>query len=380
MDRAGFDLDELLRAQLRLGWSRLFALVVVVPSLLVLFYGAVIASPQYVSRAEYMIRGVEQPRPGGGALAGLVGQDGTGSAQGESQALRDFLLSGDAIAALKARGIDLRALYTRSDVDWFSRLRPADPPDEELLDFYRRHVAIDYDSTANVTRLSVRTFTPADAQGLARALVALGEQQVNAFNLKAIAAARQDAEANLAGAEVEIAEIQGKLTAFRDLTRDIDPARNSQGAQEALEKAEAELIAERAELAGMRQSLAPASPLVIAAQGRVHMLEQTSAQLRARLTGGAGAINHRLAAFEELKIKQELAVKRYDDARARLARANDQAGRERLFLVPVVSAGLPQKPVYPRPLSSSLAVFAALCVAFAIGWLLLAGIREHMAD
>lgn len=368
------------RPRQRLSRSLAFVLLVAVPSLLVLLYSLLIASVQYDSNAAYMIRGIEQKPAESGLLASVVAQGAAGPANGESLAVRDFLQSADAIAALKQKGIDLAAIYTSSEADWFSRLTPAQPRSEDLLEYYRNRVQVDFDEQSGITRLRVRAFAPADARRIAVALIALGEERVNTFNQRAVAAAQQDAQANLAGAEAEIAAIQGKLTAFRDLTRDIDPARYGEGTQAQLEKVEAKLVEERANLAGMRLSLSVASPLVIAANARVRTLEGAAAQLRAKLTGGEGAVNTRLAAYEELKLKQELAAKRYDDARARLSRANDQAARERLFLVPVVTANLPEKPARPRPFTMSLMVFLALATAFAIGWLLIAGVREHMAD
>jgi capsular polysaccharide transport system permease protein len=367
-------------ARWRLRRRAAFALLVLLPTVLTLLYTLLLASPQYVSNAEYMIRGVEQKSAEGGLLAGLMAPGAAGPGQGESQAVRDFMVSSDAIAGLKARGVDVAALYTRSDADWFSRLTPARPRAEKLLDFYRAHVKVEYDQTSNLTKLSVRAFAPDDARILTAALIALGEERVNSFNQRAVAAARRDAQASLAAAEADVTAIQGRLTAFRDLTRDIDPATSGEGAQTQLEKAEAQLIAQRAELAGMRASLAASSPLVISAQARVSTLERTVADLRARLTGGANAVNRRLAEYEELKFKQELAAKRYDDARARLVRADEQAARERLFLVPVVMPNQPERPAWPKPFGTTLAVFLALATAYAILWLLLAGVREHMAD
>lgn len=380
MQVAEIETQDQPKALMRLSRARAFGLLVLLPTLLVLLYTLLIASPQYDSHAEYMIRGIEQNRQEGGLLAAMVAQGAGNPAQGESLAVRDFMKSPDAIAALKKGGIDIAALYARDDADWFSRLTPAQPRAETLLEYYRGRVHVDFDEQSGITKVRVRAFAPGNAQRIAVALIALGEERINTFNQRAVAAAQQDAQANLASAEDEIATIQGKLTAFRDLTRDIDPAKYGEGTQLQLEKIEAQLVQERANLAGMRASLSAGSPLVVSANARVRTLERSAAELRARLTGGNNAVNNRLAVYEELKLKQELAVKRYDDARMRLSRANDQAARERLFLVPVVSANLPDKPAWPRPLGLTLAVFLGLATAFAIGWLLLAGIREHMAD
>jgi capsular polysaccharide transport system permease protein len=45
----------------------------------------------------------------------------------------------------------------------------------------------------------------------------------------------------------------------------------------------------------------------------------------------------------------------------------------------VVQPNLPEKPAYPRPWRNALALLTALAVAYAIGWLVLAGVREHQA-
>lgn len=366
------------------GWYRTrrgaFVLLVIVPTLLVLFYTGLIASSQYNSKAAYIIRGMQQERASPGGLAELFGgSQALGGAPHEAQSIRDYLQSPDAIAALKARGIDLVALYHRDDADIFSKLRFAHPRAETLLDYYRDHVHVDYNENDGITRLSVRAFAPADAKRVAEALIALGEARVNAFNSRAIEAGKTAAEADLVKAESELSAIQGEMTQFRDVSGDIDPAKGSDLSQKELERVSAMLIGEQANLETMRRYLASGSPLVIAARDRIEVLQRTANELRGNLTGGTNTLDRRLARFEQLKLRQGFAAKRYDTARAALETARVQAERQRLFFVPVVTANLPEKPSRPTPLLTSLAVLVGLAVAFAIGWLLLAGVREHQA-
>ncbi|MES2491942.1 MAG: capsule biosynthesis protein [Pseudomonadota bacterium] len=358
-----------------------YVLLVVVPTLLALAYLGLVASPQYQSNAEYVIRGM-QPQPRApSALAELIGGTQAGSSAGaEAGTVRDFLQSPDAIAALKRRGIDVVKLYHRPDVDFFSRLRFARPRAETLLDYYRDHVIVDYDKEEGVTRLGVRAFAPGDAQAVARALIELGEGQVNANNQRALAAGIAVAQADLAGAEAELVRIQGTLTGFRDVTGDIDPQRSGEGGRAQVQQVEGELARQQAELAAMRQVLAPSSPQVITQQGRVATLQSAAGALRAGLTGGGDSAARRLASFEELKLRQDFAAKRYETARAALEAAKSRVAQQRLFFVAVVTPNLPEKPVRPTPLRTSLAVLIGLTVAFAIGWLILAGVREHQAD
>lgn len=377
--------DLSLPAEVATPWWRTrrgaYVLLVVVPTLLVLAYLALIASAQYESKAEYVIRGMQPETRSVGGLAELIGGAQASSGAGrEAGTVRDFLQSPDAIAALKRRGIDVVALYHRDDVDILSRLRFAKPRAETLLEYYRDHVKVDYDKDEGVTHLAVRAFAPGDARAVAQALIELGEGQVNANNQRALAAGIAVAQADLAAAEADLVKIQRELTGFRDLTGDIDPLRSGEGSRMQMQQVEGELARQRAELAAMQRVLAPSSPQVITQQSRVATLESAAASLQSGLTGGGDSAARRLASYEELKLRQDFAGKRYETARAALEGAKAKVAQERLFFVAVVTPNMPEKPVAPRPLRTSLAVLIALTVAFAIGWLILAGVREHQAD
>ncbi|PKB19006.1 capsular polysaccharide transport system permease protein [Novosphingobium kunmingense] len=358
-----------------------FVVLVVVPSLLTLLWLLLFASPQYQSRTEYVIRGIEAERPAPGALAELIaGPQAGGNAAREAEVIKDFLLSPDAIAALKARGIDVVRLYNRADADILSRLRFAEPRAETLLDYYRGKVDVDYDKDKGVTTLAVRAFAPADAQKLAQALLVLGEGQVNAFNTRAVDAGIALAQKDMDAAQADLLAIQTALTRFRDVSGALDPARQVEGESAQLLALQGQLAREKASLASMRGFLAPSAPQVEVQASRVAALEAQVGALRSGTTGPSTDAAQRLNAFEQLKLRQDFAAKRYESARAALDSARAQADKQRLFFVSVVKPGLPEKPVRPRPWRTAFALFVGLSVAFAIGWLILAGIREHQAD
>ncbi|MFM5886250.1 MAG: hypothetical protein ACKOQ3_13160, partial [Novosphingobium sp.] len=353
----------------------------VVPALLTLLWLLLFASPQYQSRAEYVIRGIEAERPAPGGLADLIGGTQTaGNAAREAAVVKDYLLSPDAIAALKARGIDVVALYNRSDADLLSRLRFARPRAETLLDYYRGKVDVDYDKDKGVTTLAVRAFSPGDAQRLAGALIALGEGQVNTFNGRAVEAGIALAQKDMDAAQADLLAIQGALTSFRDVSGALDPARQVEGESSQLLALQGQLAREKASLASMSGFLSAGAPQVQVQASRVAALDAQVATLTRGTTGPSKAAAQQLNAFEQLKLRQDFAAKRYESARAALDSARAQADKQRLFFVAVVKPGLPEKPVRPRPWRTAFALFVGLSVAFAIGWLILAGIREHQAE
>lgn len=357
-----------------------FAVLVLLPALLVLVYSGVFASPRYESRTGFMVRGIEREAPPVGGLAEIVGAAPMGNAQREALAVQDYLLSLQAIDDLAARGVDVEDMLHGDNADWWITMRFPDRRAEALRDYYRAMVDIDYDEASGIARIAARAYSPDDAHALATALIALGEDQINSFNTRAIAAGVTLAQNELTEAESELVSIQAQLTNYRDLTGEIDPAATGRSAQQELEAMEADLVLERAGLQAMRAQLSGSSPLVVAAQGRVSALQSAVSQLRDNLTGDADALNRRLSDYERLALQQELAGKRYETAQAALQEAQAQAARQQLFLISVVTPNVPEKPVGPKPWRDALVVLVGLALAFAIGWLLLAGIREHQAD
>lgn len=355
--------------------------LVAVPSVLALLWLLLFASPQYQSRTEYVIRGIEAERPAPGALAELIaGPQAGGNAAREAEVIKDYLLSPDAIAALKTRGIDVVRLYNRDDVDVLSRLRFDRPRAETLLDYYRGKVDVDYDKDKGVTTLAVRAFSPGDAQKVAQALLQLGEGQVNAFNTRAVDAGIALAQKDMDAAQADLLSIQGALTQFRNVSGALDPARQVEGESGQMLALQGQLAREKASLDSMRGFLSPSAPQVQVQASRVAALEAQVGALRSGTTGPNQAVAQQINAFEQLRLRQDFAAKRYESARAALDSARVQADKQRLFFVSVVKPGLPEKPVKPRPWRTAFALFVGLSVAFAIGWLILAGIREHQAD
>ena len=140
-----------------------------------------------------------------------------------------------------------------------------------------------------------------------------------------------------------------------------------------------DLAQARARLAGMAAAVRPDSPQYVAQAAQVRALEQQVGAAQASLTGSAQATANGLGRFEGIRFRQELAAKRYEAATAALDTAREQALRQQLYLVRIVEPNLPAKALYPKRLKLVATVFFALLLIYAIGWLILAGVREHAA-
>lgn len=359
---------------------RAFLLVVVVPTLLTAAYYFLIASDQYVSEAHFLVHSADRSNQAPAGLSMLMSRSGMGGGGGGSEAMSvgDYLASHDAVSAL-ARNAQLVERFRRPEADWLSRLYSDAPEPEKLFKYYLRHVEVRYDNDTGITRLTVRAFRPVDSYAIINALLNLGEQRVNAMNRRSFDDAIRVTRAQLDEAEKDVEDIQVKLTRFRQTERDIDPLNSGAEQTRLVTGIETQLATARAQLASMGSMISTTSPQYRAMAARVHALAAQVSQQNQRLTGGNHAIAADIGDYEGLKIRQDLAAKRYEAAAASLQHAREDALKQQLFITRVVEPNMPVRSLYPDRWAILATVFVSLLVIYGLGWLIAAGVREHAA-
>jgi len=359
--------------------KRMYLLVVLLPVVLAAAYLYLIASDQYESEAHFLVRSTSaSPMPGTGVSAMLSAATGLSAAQSESQSVADYLTSHDVVDTLR-RSAGLVERFNRPDADFFSRLGKANPTPERLLKFYRKQVAVEYNTETGITTLKVRSFRPEDSFDIVRRLLALGEQRVNLLNVRGYNDAIEVSRQQLADAENAMARSQGQLTRFRQSRGDIDPKASGQAQIGVVSTLTGQLATARAQLSAMSGFISPSSPQYRAMTARVAALEAQVGAQAGRLAGGSGAIANDIGGYEDLRMRQEFLAKRYEAAAAGLEKAREQALRQQLYIVRIVDPNMPVKSLYPERWRIMATLIIALNLLYAIGWLIVAGVREHTA-
>lgn len=348
--------------------------IVVLPTLLLAAFQYLIVADQYRSEAHFIVRS-PQPVQAAGGLGQLLGLGGS-AAPADAHSVGDYLLSHDAVAALD-KALDLRAVFRRPEADAATRLWWPYAAPETLLRYFRGKVDVDYSTETGITTLSARAFRPDDARRLAGALLTLGERRVNSLNMRMLRDGLAVAQAQVDAASRELAVAQSALTGFRQGRRDIDPERTGAARIEMATQMRAQAAAARAQLAAMQGVIAADAPQRVALARQVAALDAQLAAAQAGLAGSGRSVAAGLGAFEELRLRQELAAKRYQSAIAALDGAREQLLRQQLFVVRVVEPNLPVRSLYPNRIKIIATAFFGLLLSYAIGWLILAGVREH---
>lgn len=359
---------------------RPFLLIVVLPTLLVTLYYGLVATNQYESEADFIVRAAQDagsaPPSGLSQVLNLAG----GVTGGETEALSvdDYLSSHDAAEALRAND-QLVDRFRRPEVDPLSRLFSANPTSESLLNYYRKHVQVSFSGETGITTLRVRAFRPEDSYAIINALLKLGEKRVNDLNIRVYQDTLAVANRQLDDAQAAVSRSQATMTGFRQTSEDIDPTGSSAAQIRLVSDLTGNLSAARAQLASMAGSIRPDSPQYVALTARVRALEAQVAAQSGRLAGDGGGktMATDLGAYEELRLRQDFAAKRYAAAAAALEQARDRAMEQQLFILRVVEPNIPEKSTYPKRVTIILTVFFGLLFVYAIGWLIAAGVKEH---
>lgn len=352
-----------------------FLLVVAVPTALSALYFGLIASDRFVSESTFVVRSAKSPLSGG--LGGLLQIVGITRSQDDAYSVQEYLLSRDAVAAL-AQTLPLRDMFNRPGADFFARY--PNPlyrsSDEELFQYYKSRVSVVHGATTGLTTLKVETFLADDSLKINQTLLGLGEALVNRMNERIRADAIRFAEAEVKRGEERLVETQVAITEFRNRELMLDPSKSSLIVAELIGRLSAELAAVTAQLREVEAS-SPSSPQIPGLQRRIAALDGQITLERQRVSTASDGLADKIAGYERLTLQREFAVKALASAVTSLEVARNEARRQQLYLERVVEPHIPDYAEQPRRLRTVILVFAGSLMLFFVGWLLLAGVREH---
>lgn len=350
------------------------SIVVIIPNIVFAIYLTCIASPQYISEAHFMVK---SERSQGTPLSMLLQAGGETITSENTYAVQDYMMSRDAMNVL-LKNHDLEKVFNSPTADFMARY-----PNwyslnnkESFYRYYKKHVKAEIDADTSLSVLRVRTFSAAESQRIAKALLAASENLVNDINARQrqnlIGAAQKEVDESLK----QLKKLQIQMATFRDTTAMIDPEKQSVpliGNKYALQ---AMLTATQMQLEQTLKT-APDSPAVAVYRHQISIILQEIKNASATLTGNNQSLVPKLTEFDSLTIQRQLLEKVLISEVGSLEAAKAQANRQMVFLEDVTQPDAPDYPEYPPTI-----VFMAVCLAatyglYTMGRLLVAGAREH---
>lgn len=349
--------------------------LVVVPIILGVFYYAVSATDYYVSEAAFTIQSPEQGSSV--SIETFLGSSPAFGSDKDAYAVQNYLLSRDILQRLDAE-LQFRDHYQDPSIDWVSRLA-SDATFEEMFEYFKDRVSVQYDPQTGVTELEVRALTPEKARQIAGALVSYGEEMVNRLSDRARSDQMVFAQSELHAAEQRLTDARQAILAYQREGSDINPADSATAVLEIRNQLEGELARSKAELRELTAFMRPDTHKVVALEQRIKSLEQQIEAENQKLVapGASSSLSVSIAQFEPLLIEKEFAEKAYESALASLELARVEASKQHRYLATVAVPSLPDESTYPdRPLSI-LAVILVVLFVYGIGRLVVVAVMEH---
>ncbi|WP_335338079.1 hypothetical protein [Sphingobium baderi] len=352
-----------------------FLTTVVIPTLLAALYFGLLASDVYISESRFIVRSPDKPAPTGFGVL-LKGASLAGAGE-EIYAAQDYVASRDALQALNKDGAFTRA-YGTTAVSFFDRFNAGGfhPTFEDLYKYYEKKVSVAHDTTSSIVTLTVRAFTPRDAQHFNEQLLEMAEATVNKLNDRG----RQDL-IRFASREVDDAKAKSQaaalaLSAYRNQAGVVDPEKQATVQIQMISKLQDELIATRTQLLELR-AFAPQNPQVEVLVTRARGLSGEIDEQLGLVAGSQKSLSSRAAQYQRLALESQFADKQLASAMTSLEEARNEARRKQAYVERIVQPNLPDDALEPRRLRGIISTFILGIVAWGVISMLIAGVLEH---
>jgi capsular polysaccharide transport system permease protein len=366
-----------IKSKFKLLKNPLFLLTVLVPTVLSSIYFGFIASDVYTSESRFVVRS-PQRQQSSSVLGSILSGSGFARSQDDAFSVHDFVMSRDALRVLEDK-LQISKAYSSNTVDFVSRFPGWFGGDsfEELHKYYGKQVAINHDSTSNISLLSVHAFSAEQAYAINELLLTMSERLVNQINERG----RQDlvkyAQTEVSDAERKAKDAALALATYRNQRSVFDPDRQSAIQLQQISKLQDELIATKMQLAQIT-ALSPDNPQIPVLQKRSAALQKEMDTEMGKIAGtGGNSLTNKAADFERLSLERAFADRQLASAMTSLENAKNEARRKVLYLERIVQPNKPDMALEPKRARSIFSTFIIGLVAWGILSMLLAGVREH---
>ena len=354
-----------------------FIAIALLPMIVFGIYWGLIASKQYETEIRFSLRAGESGIMD--ALGGLTGSSGSQQTQ-DSEIIADYIRSRAMIDSLEQE-IDVRQIFSREGVDYFSRFK-RHKPIEDFVRYWGKRVNAKYDKTSGIITLDVRAFTAEDSLLLAGKILTRCEKLVNDLSQRSRRDALRQAQDELQRAEAQL----------RDATTGMRDVRNSEGVLDATLEAEAVnkiIMVLRLELAKVQQQIAAQgdsvsvdAPQVKLMNARVQTLQEQIGKYAMQIADknqGGESLADRKSVLDLKQIELNIALQRYVMASATYETARVDMETQKAYLSPFIQPMLATKATYPKRMWE----WFLICGPALLAWALLSGaaflVRDYKA-
>ncbi len=345
-------------------------------SVLAAIYWLLIATPRYVSEAHVIVQetdlGASVPTDLASALI-----SGTGGNTADQKIMRDYLLSRGMMQKLD-RQLDLRDRWSSGWIDPLSRLWVWGS-DENLYEYYRDRISVEYDEYDGVIVIQAEAFDPETANAITTMMVKDGGQFMNEL-------AQNLALEQVSFLENQVENLGGRamtarraVISYQNRNGVVSPERSAEALGAIINRLEAQRSELKIKLASMGAYLVDDHPSLVEIRQQINAIDQQISQERSRLAGnGAGRrLNSQIEEFQRLQLEAEFAQNLYQNALTALEQGRIEGGRTIKAMSIIQPPTMPNVATAPSRLYNTILVALVAFLLAGLAHLIIAVIRDH---
>jgi capsular polysaccharide transport system permease protein len=246
-----------------------------------------------------------------------------------------------------------------------------------LFRHFQNFASIDVSNDSGIAKLRAIAFTPDDALKLNKAMLHNAEDFVNRLNSRIFSDSLSLAERDLQTQKAKFAEIEARLTAYRNTQNLLDPNKEVADGLTRIGALMTKLSNAESELA-QTTTLAPRAPALAGLNSQVAALREQIASERERLSGQHDSLAAKFAEFDRIMLDRTLASKQLESALAQYDRARQDLTRQHFYLQTVVEPYTPDQAALPRRFVNTLLIVGFSLAFYMIVRAVLKNVREHL--
>ena len=360
-------------------WATIIAVVVcfAIPNIVSVLYYGFLASDQYVAEARFTVRS-STPAMGKDQFAKITGIPQAKIVQ-DTQMVANYIQSSEMLDLLEKR-IDLHALYSNSDIDFWARL-PEDAPIEKRLKYWSHMAAPTISPSSGIVTVTVRAFTPEDSVRILNEVLSASERMVNGVNDRMWADITDTMQTNLDSATVKLRKAREELQAGRNQSGVLTIESSSQIVSALISKVEAERLELQQRYDTQINEISADAPQMRVLRREIASKEKQVEELRSQLTGQSASTRN-LADISldlsQLQLAETLAIQQFTTSVAALEQVRFTSSQQLLYLDSFLKPRLPEESRYPHRMFwiISIALMSIVGCGIAVGLLRL--LRIHL--
>lgn len=368
-----------------------FILCVLVPLGLTYAYVEWVATVQYSSSFRYVIQGSGSAPSGGGGEGASAAMPSIPSSTSQAEIMvtnfmvSDYLSSPQAIQDIE-RKFDLRAMFSDGRIDWLARL-PTDASSETLARYWRSHVTTNFDMMTGLTTVTIRAFSPEDAEALALEMVTLSENLINALNLRPLRDSVTFLEGQVFKAERRLEAAREAVQDFRSKHLSIDPAAEASMTDMLVGKLTDQYVATTTQLAVLATQLTKKdAPSVQQLERQAKAIADEIVKARQRVAQSSAEISSlpspasyaaQLQEFQNLQLELNIATSNYQSTEAALNAAEQKMSQKHFYVLTYVQPSALLTSNYPDLQTALISVLAISVCFWIVSSLVALSLRDH---